>query len=79
MNPPEQEQYLRTLAQSWRDTLRRQYRLPDPLNDAERDRILRDIAYNPDRWRPILSALLLPIITEIAAALAREIYHGRAA
>jgi hypothetical protein len=81
--PHEQERYLRTYSQLWQEDLRRRHRLPEPLSDAERDRVLRDLACYPERWQPVLLPLLLPILTgpiaEIAAAVAKEVYRGRAA
>ena len=83
LSPAEQERYLRTLGQPWRDQLRRQHDLPDPLTDAERNRILRDLECSPERWQHVLLAILLPIlsgpIAEIAAAMAKEVHRGRAA
>ena len=80
---PEQERHLRTYSQLWRDDLRRRLHLPEPLSDAERDRVLRDLACYPERWQPVLLPLLLPILTrpiaEIAAAVAKEVYRGRTA
>jgi hypothetical protein len=83
LSPREQERYLSTYSQQWRDDLRRPYHLPEPLSDAERDRVLRDFACCPERWQLVLLPLLLPILTgpiaEIAAAVAKEVYRGRAA
>ena len=80
---PEQERYLSAYSQLWRDDLRRRLHLPEPLSDAERDRVLRDLGCYPERWQPVLLPLLLPILTgpiaEIAAAVAKEVYRGRAA
>jgi hypothetical protein len=44
---------------------------------------LRDLECYPERWQPILLAILLPIlsgpIAEIAVAMAKEVHRGRAA
>jgi hypothetical protein len=81
--PDEQERYLRRYSPLWQEELRRRNHLPEPLSDAERDRVLRDLACYPERWRLVLLPLLLPILTgpiaEIAAAVAKEVYRGRAA
>jgi hypothetical protein len=79
LSPVEQERYLRTLGQPWRDHLRRQHDLPDPLTAAERNRFLRDLECYPERWQPILLAILSGPIAEIAAAVAKEVHRGRAA
>jgi hypothetical protein len=71
--PAEQERYLRTIGQPWRDHLRSQYGLPEPLTNDERARLLRDIVCYPDAWREALLAVLTrPIIDAIILAIRRD-------
>src|SRR5262249_2899978 len=77
MTPPEQERHLRTLTSRVRHQERRRYDLPEPMTEAERRRVLRDIACYPDRWRSGLLSILPGPIAETAAAGAGEVTGER--
>jgi hypothetical protein len=78
MTLPDQEAFLRTLAPDWREMERKSLGLPEPLTDAERERVLRDLAAFPDDWRPVVLSILAGPIAEIVVAI-MEVHRGRAA